>query len=108
MWCFELQGKCHTSILPSMRPDIQEFQYRKFVVYGRDEFLETQNRNPKADAAHAGTVLECQSYPTFVFSREVVMFVIVINDEWKGGRICEHVCYWCAACADEAETQVKC
>ena len=88
MWCFKCQGKGHTSIVLSIRPNIQEFQYQKFIVYGCDELLQTWDRNPKVNAAHTVVLLECQQYSVFIFSCKVVIFVIVINDEWKRGEMC--------------------
>jgi hypothetical protein len=30
----------------------------------------------------------------------------MVNDEWKRRGMCQHVCYGCATCTDEAETKV--
>jgi hypothetical protein len=55
------------------RSDVQEFQHRKFAVYGCDDPLHTCNRHIEADTAHAITVLECKQYSLFIFCGEVVI-----------------------------------
>jgi hypothetical protein len=35
-----------------------------------------------------------------------MIIVIMVNDEWKRRGMCQHVCYGCATCTDEAETKV--
>ena len=68
--------------------------------------MQTWNGHPKGDAAHAITVLECKQYSLFIFCGEVVIFVIVIDNEWKGRGMCEHICYRRATCTNEAKTEV--
>jgi len=88
------------------RPEIQEFQRGKFIVYSCDELLQIRSRHPKGDAADAITVLECKHYSLFIFCSKAMIPDIISNDERKRGGICEHICYGCAKCTNEAETQV--
>jgi hypothetical protein len=47
-------------------------------------FLQIRNRHRKADAADAITMSESKDYCFFIFCREDTVFIIVINNEWKG------------------------
>ena len=105
LWCLKCRRKNQVSVVLPRRPDRQEFQDRKFVVYGIDEVLQTRSRHPKVDAADAITMLECKHYALFVFCGEAMIFG-VINDERKGRGMCEHICYGRAMGTNEAETQV--
>ena len=82
------------------------FQHRKFIVYGLEELLQTRNWDLKVDAAYAITVLERKCYSLFIFCGEILMRVIEIDDEWEGWRMCQHICYRCAMCTDEAKMQL--
>jgi hypothetical protein len=62
----------------------------------------------KADAASTITLLECEGYSLFVFRSHIAMFIYMINGEWKGRRVCQHVCDGPANCIDEEKTQVGC
>ena len=75
-------------------------------MYGCDDFLQTCNRHPNGDVAHAITVLECKQYSFFIFCGEVMMSVIVINNEWEGRGMCEHICYGRATCTNETKAEV--
>jgi hypothetical protein len=89
------------------RPDVQVFKHRKVDVHGRDEPLQILSRHHKADAAHAITMLERKHDSLFIVRGEVVVFVTVINDEWKWRRVCQHIYDGCATCTKEAETQLQ-
>src|SRR6266851_446406 len=106
MWCFKRRGKYQASVVFGDSADLQECQDWKFVVYGRDDLLQTCNRHQKADAAHAITVLERKQYSLFIFCGEVVIPVIVINNERKGRGICEHICDGRSTCTNEAKVQI--
>ena len=96
------------SVVLRRRPDIQVFQDREFVVYGRDELLQTWNRHPKRDAADAMMVLECKHYSFFIFRGEAMIPNFIFNDERERRGMCEHICHGRARCTNEAETQVGC
>jgi hypothetical protein len=65
--------------------DIQVFQNREFPVEGINEPLQFRNRNLKADAAHAITVLQRKSHSLFVFCGDV-MSLIELMMRGKGGQ----------------------
>jgi len=60
------------------------------------------NVDPKAEASDTITLLECGCYFLFVFSSDIAKFIYMINDEWKGRRVCQHVCDRRANCISEA------
>src|SRR6266850_3005206 len=107
MWCFECRGKCHASIVLGRSPETKENQCRKIFVYCRDELRQKWNMQRKVDAPHTIAVAECENYSLFVFCGEVLNSFIVIDNEGKGRRMCQHVHHGCASCAKEGETQVR-
>jgi hypothetical protein len=106
MWCLKHRWKCQTGLVLGRRGDIQVLQYRKTVVCGHDELLQPRSMQPKVNMPHAITVLQCKHYSLFIFRGEVVILVIIINDEWKRRRMCQHVNNGCAMCTNEAKIQV--
>jgi len=67
----------------------------------------------QADAAHAATVLERQNYFLLVFRGNVSIetFVDVLDNKRKlklnEGWVCEHICYGCTTCIEDAKAQVR-
>jgi hypothetical protein len=61
---------------------MQQFQYGKYAVHGCDELLQTRNRHPKIDESHAITILECELYSFFIICSEIIIWVIVMDNEW--------------------------
>jgi hypothetical protein len=95
-------------ITPRHRPHDHVFQDRIFLHNGHEEekLLQFRNRHPEADAANAVTLLESEGYPLFIFCADIVVFTIVINNEWKGRRMCQYVCNGFARRTDEAKIKV--
>jgi hypothetical protein len=87
-------------------PHNQVFQDWVFFVDGDGELLQIWKRHPKADAADTITLPKCKDYSLFVFCSDVAFFVI--DDEGKGWRMCQHVCYGRAMCTSQAKAQVGC
>ncbi len=108
LWCLKRRGKDQVSVVLRRRREIQVFQDREFVVYGRDDLLQTRSWYLKGDAAHTITVLECKHYALFVFCGEATIFDMILNNERKGRGMCQHICYGSARCTNEGETQVGC
>ena len=67
------------------------------MVHSSDELLQTRNRLPKEYASHAMMMLEGKQYSFFVLCTETMIFVIVVNEEWKRGGICQLFCHGHAA-----------
>ena len=88
----------------------QVFKERKLVIYGCNELLQTRSRHEQGDAVHAIAVLECKYYSLFILCGKATIFIfnIIFNDERKRRGMCQHICYGCARCTNEAETQVGC
>ena len=61
----------------------------------------------KADATDAIALLESEDPSLFTFCGDVVIFVRVINDEWKGRRMSQHVCDGRASCTDKEKGSGK-
>ena len=108
LWCLKRRRKNQVSVVLPRRREIQDFQDRKFAIHGCHDLLQTRNRHPKGDAAHTIAVLECKHYSLFVVCGEATIFDIIVNDEWKRRRMCQHICYGSAMGTNEAETQVGC
>jgi hypothetical protein len=108
LWCLKRRRKNQVSVVLRRRADRQEFEDRKFIVYGCDDLLQTQSRHPKGDAAHAIVVLECKHYVLFDFCSKAMIPDFILNDERKRGGMREHICHGRARCTNEAETQVGC
>ena len=108
LWGLKRRRKNQVSVVLRPRREIQVFQDRKFVIYGCDDLLQTRSRHPKVDAAHAIAVLKCKHYSLFIFCGEATSFDIILNNERKGGGMCQHICYGSAISTNEAETQVGC
>jgi len=89
------------------RPNVEEYQIWKLPIEGHDELLQVRNRHPKANAVHSITVLECEQYTLFIFGNHLAVFVKVVNDQGKGGRMCQHVRHRGAMRANKAKTQVE-
>ena len=58
-------------------------------------------------AAHMIMVLESNSYSFFIFCQEVLISIDIINDEWKGRRMREHICHGRARCTNEVGGRCK-
>jgi hypothetical protein len=86
---------------------MQVFKHQKVDVHGSDEPLQILSGDHKANATHAITVLERKHDSLFIVRGEVVVFVTIINDEWKWRRVCQHIYDRCATCTKEAETQMQ-
>ena len=52
------------------------------------------------------TLFECKDHPLLIFC--IYVAFEEINDEWKGGRMCQHVCNGGPRCTDKAKAQVGC
>ena len=61
----------------------------------------------KTDAADSIMLFESKDY-SLLFHSNVAISVIIIDDEWKGRRVCQHVSNRGASCADEAKSQKDC
>jgi len=64
------------------------FQHRKFGVHDRDDLFQTLNGDSKVDTAHAITVPERDHYAFFIFSGELLIRVIEIDNERERWRMC--------------------
>jgi hypothetical protein len=111
MWClkcFWTHQDCTDVLI--WNPDKQAFEDWILLIHGRDELPLTRNRHAdvKADAKDAFTLLESKDYPLFVICGDVATFLIIVNDEWKGRRMCQHVCNGRAICTNKGNTQVGC
>lgn len=53
-------------------------------------------------------LLESEGYPLFIFCVDIVVFTIVINNERKGRRVCQHVSNGFTRCTDETKLEVGC
>jgi len=85
---FERRRENQASIVLSGRCNIQVFQHGKLVIHSRDELLQTWNRLLKVYAPHTIATLEGEHYSFFVLCCEIMIFVIVVNDEWKRRGMC--------------------
>ena len=54
------------------------------LVNGHSELRHNRNKHPKADTVNAITLSECEDYPLLFLYGDVAIFVIVIDNEWKG------------------------
>jgi hypothetical protein len=108
LWHFKRRRKNQVKVVLRRSRDRQEFQDQEFVVYGRDDLLQTQNRHPKGDAARTIAVLECKHYPLFIFCCEGMIPDFILNDERERRGMCQHICYGRVRRTNEAEMQVRC
>ena len=108
LWCLKRRGKDQVSVVIRRRREIQVFQDREFVVYGRDDLLQTWSWYLNGDAAHAITVLKCEHDALFVFCGEATISEMILKNERKGRGMCQHIRYGSARRTNEAETQVRC
>ena len=107
MWCLKCSRKRQGRITLRHRPHDHVFQGWMFLhnAHEEEKLLQFQNRHPEADAI---TLLESKGYPLFIFCADIAVFTIVINNEWKGRRMCQHVRNGFARRTDEAKTEVGC
>jgi hypothetical protein len=104
--CF---GEYQSWMAVTRNPDVQIFQDWEFPIYCLDEAVQKRNIHPKADAAHTIAMLEEQKlYVVYIFIGNVVDFVKVIDNEWKGRRMCQHSHHRGAVCTNERKAQMGC
>jgi hypothetical protein len=56
------------------------------------------------DTVDATKLLESEENSLF----DVDILIDIIDDEWKGWRMCQHVGYRCARCTNEVKIQERC
>ena len=107
MWRLKCFGQCQARTVPKLTPDNQVFEDRIFLIHGRDKLPLNRHQDVtvKADAMDAIALLQSKEHSLLVFCGDAVE---VIDDEWKGRRMCEHVCNGRAICTDKIKTQVRC
>jgi hypothetical protein len=63
----------------------------------------------EANATDAIILLESKDCSFFILCGKVVVYIEgVIDDEWKGRRMSQHVCNRCAVCTDKGDIEVDC
>jgi hypothetical protein len=70
-----------------------------FLVDVQNQLLQMRQAHAKAEATDAIALLKSKDSALFIFCSELRVIVVnVIDDEWKGRRMSQHVCNGRAIC----------
>jgi hypothetical protein len=84
MWCLKGVREIQPRAIVRLLHDNQVFQDWIFLIDGHNERSQICDSHVKTDATDAITLFESEDYGFFIVCGNVLTFVKVIDDKWKG------------------------
>jgi hypothetical protein len=76
-------------------------------IHGGKNFFQALGRGMKHNTAHAITLLKSKKYTFLIVRGRSRACILIIDDEWQGWRIDQHIRYRGTIRAQKMQTQVR-